>query len=1048
MVLWTTDVMVNNSSRTMGFGNFSPDMQKAIRHVCRVFPAGFAASDRSYAQPLESQHSVDDAADVASREQPFATYHYCTRESYAVIDTGCQRSAIGRNTLDNIASRLPAELPIKFVNQKFRFSGIGGETVTTRVALIPVCFGQRPGMVRAAVLEDTPNAPFLLSLLILKALNTNLQLSEQSLQFQAINEVGSMFYNEKGQLCLRLFDFEAMSTCPNEASHRWQVRKIIGDECHVFMLQSSIESSTFGNHTEINQDNPESSQCQENHDQGIAKGSYETSHASCLDHDSFQPCAVNPVQFFQSIQSGSTGCSFESAGVSCESQLPRQASNFAETPVTSATPCGSSHGSQHQCPSQQEGLHVSCRDGATVCDHMASHVQQATPARTSSDDSEVCRGIGHSIDELADASTGNGDASGRDGRDRHSPRYDESDDSRQEEAGERSQVEQPLNDEPEQESTGTSQKQVQQHRQFFSGECRDIGHHDVTPESGHGVSRLIKFQAEHDAGQCQAGQVLLRDETSEVHVQEAGSQLPATVLSMSTGAQQPETVPLLSVDSGDQERGVRKAVCYFAQQSEAALHKQEVRQALRRRIVLMRRARGNFPESYPSTSSRQSQGIYVSSTSTSGVPSSMEQTGHQCAHQDENLHTMWTSGDHPAQDGRDHPALGQSQLTQEVRTTSCSEPLTLKAGQRKHVLGEVQKAIDHLEQNTNDGSDGIDVDDVVYNDHAILQEIFHLKLIGEVFSPDRFTQRSSKHGMQPGKAFDLRLGHQFLCPKQRKKCVDHVINNPYDLIVVTPPCTMFSMLQYLGLGKSKESCMNDPEFQRRYHEACVLLNFAVLICRIQSHRGRYFLFEQPWNAVSWNEACVRKLLNAPATHLVRTDQCMFGQKDLANNPIRKRTGFLTNHASVAAALRRTCKGLHKHQPCVGACQGKQRADQAAHYPNALIDAVLRAFARAPSTSGEPRDVEISSIHWNQSCPDGSKKDVKYSHVFHSSQQPTEPQQIALTINPTERQVQFLDEPLVEQFAVDAVANVETSSSSQPVTDEESQSNRTVVTRTT
>ena len=145
--------------------------------------------------------------------------------------------------------------------------------------------------------------------------------------------------------------------------------------------------------------------------------------------------------------------------------------------------------------------------------------------------------------------------------------------------------------------------------------------------------------------------------------------------------------------------------------------------------------------------------------------------------------------------------------------------------------------------------------------------------------------------MQPGKAFDLCLGDQFLCPKQRKKCLDHVINNPYDFIVVTPPCTMFSMLQYLGLGKSRESCMNAPEFQRRYHEACVLLNFAVLICNIQSRRDRYFLFEQPWNAVSWNEACVRKLLNAPATHLVRTDQCMFGQKDLANNPIRKRTGF-------------------------------------------------------------------------------------------------------------------------------------------------------------
>ena len=878
MVLWTTDVMVNNSSRTMGFGNFSPDMQKAIRHVCRVFPAGFAASDRSHAQPLESQHSVDNAADVENRAQPFATYHYCTRESYAVIDTGCQRSAIGRNTLDNIASRLPAELPIKFVNQKFRFSGIGGETVTTRVALIPVCFGQRPGMVRAAVLEDTPNAPFLLSLPILKALNTNLQLSEQSLQFQAINEVGSMFYNEKGQLCLRLFDFETMSTCANEASDRWQVRKIIGDECHVFMLQSSNGSSTFGNHIEIKQDNPESFQCQENHDQGIAKGSYETSHASCSDHDSFQPCAISPVQFFQSVKSGSTDRSFESATVSCESQLPRQASNFAETPVTSATPCGSSHGSQHQCPSQQEGLHISCRDRATVCNDMASHVQQATPARTSSDHSEVCRGIGHSIDELADASTGNGDASGRDGRDRHSPRHDESNDSGQKEAGERSQVEQSQHDEPEQESTGLSQEQVKQPRKLFRGECRDLGHPDVTSESGQRVSRIVKFQTSHDAEQCQARQMLLRDETSEVHVQEAGHQLPAPILSMSTGAQQPETVPLLSVDSGDQGRGVRKAVCYFTQQSEAALHKQEVRQALRRRIVLMRRARGNLAESHPPTSSRQSQGIDVSSTSTTGVSPSMEQEGHQCSHQDENLHAMWTSGDHPAQDGSGHSALGQSKLPQEVRQTSCSEPMTLKAGQRKHVLGDIQKAIDHLEQNTNDGNDDHNVDDDVYKDRAILQELFHLKLIGEVFSPDRFTQRSSKHGMQPGKAFDLRLGHQFLCPKQRRKCLEHVINNPYDLIVVTPPCMMFSMLQYLGVGKSKESCMNDPEFQRRYHEACVLLNFAVLICSIQSRHGRHFLFEQPWNAVSWNEACVRKLLNAPGTHLVRTDQCMFGQK--------------------------------------------------------------------------------------------------------------------------------------------------------------------------
>jgi hypothetical protein len=121
-------------------------------------------------------------------KQPFEAFHYCTRESYAVVDTGCQRSAVGKRTLEHIISRLPSGLNVKFDNQKFRFSGIGGETVASQVALIPVAFGQRPGMVRAAVLEDTPDAPFLLSLPILKELHTSVHLSEQNMHFQSINE--------------------------------------------------------------------------------------------------------------------------------------------------------------------------------------------------------------------------------------------------------------------------------------------------------------------------------------------------------------------------------------------------------------------------------------------------------------------------------------------------------------------------------------------------------------------------------------------------------------------------------------------------------------------------------------------------------------------------------------------------------------------------------------------------------------------------------------------------------------------------------------------
>lgn len=114
--------------------------------------------------------------------------------------------------------------------------------------------------------------------------------------------------------------------------------------------------------------------------------------------------------------------------------------------------------------------------------------------------------------------------------------------------------------------------------------------------------------------------------------------------------------------------------------------------------------------------------------------------------------------------------------------------------------------------------------------------------------------------------------------------------NDYGLVVVTPPCTLFSVLQFLGIGRSKESCLKDPEFQRRYAEAKVLLDFASIVCQLQIKKGRSFLFEQPWNARSWQERSIRDLLTQSQNILVRTDQCMFHQRDNQNQIIKKRTG--------------------------------------------------------------------------------------------------------------------------------------------------------------
>ena len=194
--------------------------------------------------------------------------------------------------------------------------------------------------------------------------------------------------------------------------------------------------------------------------------------------------------------------------------------------------------------------------------------------------------------------------------------------------------------------------------------------------------------------------------------------------------------------------------------------------------------------------------------------------------------------------------------------------MSIRHGDRKRILGELNKHIQWLEKQPNH-------DDDFHCDKKMLQEILHLRTIGEVYSPERFLPHVSKHDLIAGQAFDLELGHQLLDPENRRRCLNHFKRNKYGLVVVTPPCTMFSLLQFLGQGKSLETCLRDPTFQARYKDAMILLNFASIICELQLRRNQSFLFEQPWSARSWKEGCLQRLLNDARCQLVKTDQCMF-----------------------------------------------------------------------------------------------------------------------------------------------------------------------------
>lgn len=325
MNLWTTSSVDVHCSAIMGLTKFSTSMRKAILHVQLTKPECIMSPKRE-CQPLESKTMRTDESTARFNSAPFEVLTCCAQESYAVVDTGCQRTAIGVQTLQNIISRLPPELNVKYEKQSFRFTGIGGETISTRVALLPVCFGRRPGVIRTAILEDCPNAPFLLSLPILRALGAQVDLKQEVMRFQELGETGQMFFNAREQMCLRLFDFEQIGVARHRASHHWTVRKIIGDECRVFML-TNPNSVQF---QEPDQCNRETSDCLvykgDHIDGSMIKGN------DCVEEDQYQsnllPEQPNPsCTFHHADQTPMT--QHDSPHVDSQSTL---VSSIAETP--------------------------------------------------------------------------------------------------------------------------------------------------------------------------------------------------------------------------------------------------------------------------------------------------------------------------------------------------------------------------------------------------------------------------------------------------------------------------------------------------------------------------------------------------------------------------------------------------------------------------------------------------------------------------------------------------------------------------------------------
>ena len=83
------------------------------------------------------------------------------------------------------------------------------------------------------------------------------------------------------------------------------------------------------------------------------------------------------------------------------------------------------------------------------------------------------------------------------------------------------------------------------------------------------------------------------------------------------------------------------------------------------------------------------------------------------------------------------------------------------------------------------------------------------RTVAEVFNPNRFVTEAEKFGLERGMAFDLELGQDLLKGKTRSEVRKYIGTVKPGCVVVSSPCTMFSVLQNLN-----QKYLDDPERER------------------------------------------------------------------------------------------------------------------------------------------------------------------------------------------------------------------------------------------
>eukprot|EP00435_Cladocopium_sp_Y103_P054634 s153_g17.t2 len=214
-----------------------------------------------------------------------------------------------------------------------------------------------------------------------------------------------------------------------------------------------------------------------------------------------------------------------------------------------------------------------------------------------------------------------------------------------------------------------------------------------------------------------------------------------------------------------------------------------------------------------------------------------------------------------------------------------------------------------------------------------------LRTVAEIYNPNCFGPLTHKFGLNPGRAFDVRLGDDLLDKNKRNEVKDYLRQVKPGLVLISPPCRMHSQLQNLSKHKRESMPHLMREYLKKKLEGDQLLQFAIEVCELCIELGLTFLFEHPYSASSWKHRAMERLLRLPNVFVTKADQCQFGLRGESGQLQRKATGFMTNDMNLAKELSKRCDGQHQHEVIIGG----NRSRKAQEYPLELRETILRTY---------------------------------------------------------------------------------------------------------